>query len=641
MFFSKEPKMLSLNESRSLMKRACKWYHKNVSSFSPQKKEAIDEAMNALDQALMAQNAIEADYLAKNLQQITQNDFRRSFFEFIKELTFALLFALIIAVLVRQLWFELYEIPTGSMRPTFKELDHLSVSKTSFGINFPLETAHIYFDPSLVQRSSILIFSADKIDLGDPDTTFFWVFPYKKRVVKRCVGKPGDALYFYGGKIWGIDKDGNDLKELRENPWMEKLEYIPFITFEGKEKNAANSLLGDSLKIELNQFNHPAGRVSLNSMGQWKGEVFNGKSWSPEQIANTSVQNKKIESFSQLYGMGNFGMARILTKEQLKDFTDIDLRQIPDGLLYLEIRHHPQLSNPKPRLVQKSFGRYELYLTPFVSVLPIQEAHLKALMENMYTARFIVENERARPFRLADDINSRSLNPILPGVADGTYEFYYGKAYKIDWGGIAILLPEDHPLYKVTPSNVQTLYNLGIEWSLALTPHAKEQTFFPSRYAYYKEGNLFLLGGSVYPKEDSYLQEFLKREEAKESQSTKEKPYIAFKDYGPPMKNGKIDGDFIRTFGITVPEKSYLVLGDNHAMSGDSRVFGFLPEDNIQGAPCYILWPPGPRWGAPNQKPYPLFNFPRTLIWCLAGGITAVGYGIHRRRIRKPLFKRK
>ena len=37
------------------------------------------------------------------------------------EMAVAIAIALVVATLVRQTWFELYEIPTGSMRPTLKK----------------------------------------------------------------------------------------------------------------------------------------------------------------------------------------------------------------------------------------------------------------------------------------------------------------------------------------------------------------------------------------------------------------------------------------------------------------------------------------------------------------------------------------
>lgn len=119
--------------------------------------------------------------------------------------------------------------------------------------------------------------------------------------------------------------------------------------------------------------------------------------------------------------------------------------------------------------------------------------------------------------------------------------------------------------------------------------------------------------------------------------SSREKPYIAFKDNEPPLKDGQYDAEFIRTFGVTVPNRHYLVLGDNHAMSADSRVFGFVPEENLQGAPSLILWPPGERWGFPLQKPYPILNLPRMIVWSIVGICALVWYLIYRRNLRRPI----
>jgi signal peptidase I len=81
------------------------------------------------------------------------------------------------------------------------------------------------------------------------------------------------------------------------------------------------------------------------------------------------------------------------------------------------------------------------------------------------------------------------------------------------------------------------------------------------------------------------------------------------------------------------------VLGDNHAMSADSRVFGFLPQENLQGVPDLIIWPPG-RIGHPNQTPYPLFTLPRLIIWSLAALIGLIWYLIHRHYAKLPVFKK-
>lgn len=121
-------------------------------------------------------------------------------------------------------------------------------------------------------------------------------------------------------------------------------------------------------------------------------------------------------------------------------------------------------------------------------------------------------------------------------------------------------------------------------------------------------------------------------------QSTLQKPYIGFKDYGPPLKDGKIDKEFLQTFGLKIPEKHYMALGDNHAMSADSRYFGFIPQENLQGSPSFIVWPPGPRWGIPSQKPYAWATLPNAVVWGTALGLGLFWYILHRRKMSQPVF---
>ena len=60
--------------------------------------------------------------------------------------------------------------------------------------------------------------------------------------------------------------------------------------------------------------------------------------------------------------------------------------------------------------------------------------------------------------------------------------------------------------------------------------------------------------------------------------------------------------EFIQKFGLKIPPKSYLALGDNHAMSADRRDFGFVPEANVRGGPDSSSGRPA-HAGAPPTNP--------------------------------------
>ena len=242
----------------------------------------------------------------------------------------------------------------------------------------------------------------------------------------------------------------------------------------------------------------------------------------------------------------------MLTPAQLKQNTQLSKLKVKKAPLYLELNHTP------------SFARIN---EPLQTVIPLQQKQIDVLMDHIYTTRFDVKNGVAIAYRGGESYHSPN-EVRLPGVPDGRFQFDNGRAEQVGSTALLTQLPKDHPLNNRSLEMVQKLYNYGLEW-------IAEPNALPNRYAYFRDGDLYLLGTPILTKDDPILQDFLKQEDQRE-QSTK--GYIAFKDRGPPLKDGKIDKEFLDTFGLKIPEKGYLVLGDNHAISGDSRIMGFIPK---------------------------------------------------------------
>ncbi len=612
-------RLFSLSHSRKIMHQIYKRYTRKKAGLLPPEREVLEAELKSLEAAILQKDKTKANDSTVRLSEMSRQYLKKTLFERCWDLTATLIFALLIAIVIRQMCFEFYTIPTGSMRPTIKEGDRLLVSKTSFGINTVTRVSHLYFDPDLVKRGDVVVFSVEGMNVADPNINYFYLFPGKKQFVKRLIAKPGDTIYFHGGRIYGIDSLGNEITEYRKETWFSEIEHIPFITFEGTV-DASNMILDKIFSpVYLLQMNLPIAKLWVAPGGALKGEML------PIKLDLFSVKEPPLQ-YGKLWGMENFAMARLLTKAETSDNTGKT-----DAPFYLELKHSPSINNIK--LVSDEHGLMRPGLSFSYSFVPLDETALKTLFAHLTTARFKVKDGFA--YRLESTGSKTAYTPALPGVPDGCYEFCDGTALRVYPGGITRKLDKEHPLNQFSLEKAQLLYNCGVEIDLRFMPTAGYRNLFPSRYAYFRDGDLYVMGAPVLTKENPLLKQFLESEEIKAEQNKNFTPFLG--RLLPFDKHGKLKHCMIRKFGLTIPDKMYLALGDNHAQSGDSRVFGFVPEANLRGTADYLFFPFGSRFGHLPQPAIQFWIVPHMIVWPLVLIALASTIIVVRRRNRRPL----
>ena len=102
-------------------------------------------------------------------------------------------YAILIAIVIRTLWFEPFKIPSGSMYPTLYVGDYLFVSKYTYGYSkhslpwsLPLFDGRIWSDAP--ERGDVVVFKYPR----DNRTDF----------IKRVIGLPGDKIKLEEGRLY-------------------------------------------------------------------------------------------------------------------------------------------------------------------------------------------------------------------------------------------------------------------------------------------------------------------------------------------------------------------------------------------------------------------------------------------------------
>ncbi len=113
--------------------------------------------------------------------------------KFFIENLITLLYALLIAIIIRSLLIQPFYIPSSSMEPNLLVGDRLFVtkytygySKHSFPFSPPLFTGRIFFNEP--KRGDVIVFKTPE----DNRTDF----------IKRLIGLPGDTIQFIDGELY-------------------------------------------------------------------------------------------------------------------------------------------------------------------------------------------------------------------------------------------------------------------------------------------------------------------------------------------------------------------------------------------------------------------------------------------------------
>lgn len=128
--------------------------------------------------------------------------------QLVKEYAQAIILAVVLALIVRSFLLQAFQIPSGSMIPTFLEGDRVLVTKFAYGVRNPLPEFFHRLLPSVIPEHNAVLF-----ETGQPQRWDVVVFIYpedpSKDFVKRVVGLPGETVAMLNEQLYinGVKMD--------------------------------------------------------------------------------------------------------------------------------------------------------------------------------------------------------------------------------------------------------------------------------------------------------------------------------------------------------------------------------------------------------------------------------------------------
>ena len=114
--------------------------------------------------------------------------------------------AVLLAAALMYFVVQAFKIPSGSMRDTLREGDHLFVNKFIYGLRVPLAGRRV-LPLRPVRRKDIVVF---RFPVDDVHALHCGSIQYGKDFIKRVVGLPGDTIQVNGGRLFVNGQEQRD-----------------------------------------------------------------------------------------------------------------------------------------------------------------------------------------------------------------------------------------------------------------------------------------------------------------------------------------------------------------------------------------------------------------------------------------------
>ena len=106
--------------------------------------------------------------------------------------------AVLLAAFIMYFFIQAFKIPSGSMRTTLLEGDHLFVNKCIYGFHIPFKDGKRVYPIRQIKRGDIVVFQCPDAALSVSEREKH----ITKDFIKRCIGLPGDVVEIKGKKLY-------------------------------------------------------------------------------------------------------------------------------------------------------------------------------------------------------------------------------------------------------------------------------------------------------------------------------------------------------------------------------------------------------------------------------------------------------